>query len=209
MPEVPDKEEKEEKEEATEKPEEAKMEESKIEEETKMEEEVCVVRWNEEQRDSWEQKLDQGTQAFLEKTQEKTLAQILAEQTAADEKEKEIWKTAEEAFVAKKTLPLPGEDAKETRQCGICKKVFRSGEFVKKHLLAKHSSLLKVVETKAVLRELVRSDYLKDPAAKIPTIIPVKNRAARNVEVASAPKKTEEFVDKAKLLEYGLREGET
>ena len=67
--------------------------------------------------------------------------------------------------MAKKTLPLPGEDAKETRQCGICKKVFRSGEFVKKHLLAKHSSLLKVVETKAVLRELVRSDYLKDPAA--------------------------------------------
>ena len=40
--------------------------------------------------------------------------------------------------MAKKTLPLPGEDAKETRQCGICKKVFRSGEFVKKHLLAKH-----------------------------------------------------------------------
>lgn len=111
--------------------------------------------------------------------------------------------------MAKKTLPLPGEDAKETRQCGICKKVFRSGEFVKKHLLAKHSSLLKVVETKAVLRELVRSDYLKDPAAKIPTIIPVKNRAVRNVEVASAPKKTEEFVDKAKLLEYGLHDGET
>lgn len=101
-------------------------------------------------------------------------------------------------------MPLPGEDAKETRQCGICKKVFRSGEFVKKHLLAKHGSVLKVVQTKAVLRELVRSDYLKDPSAKIPTIMPVKNRAVRNVEASSAPKKNEEFVDKAKLLELGL-----
>ena len=186
-----------------EKPEESEMlEESEKPEETEKPEEEA---W--EKRDTWEQKLDEGTQAFLEKTKAQTLVQILEEETPADVKEKEIWKNAEEAFVTKKTLPLPGEDAKETRQCGICKKVFRSGEFVKKHLLAKHSGLLKVMQTKAVLRELVRSDYLKDPAAKIPTIIPVKNRVVRNTEATNAPKKTDEFVDKVKLLEYGLSDG--
>ena len=47
------------------------------------------------------------------------------------------------------------------------------------------------------------ADYLKDPSAKIPTIVPAKNRALRGMESAGAPVKPEEYADKSRLVEYG------
>lgn len=136
--------------------------------------------------------------------EEKTLQETLDETSPQELKEREIRAHAQESYITDHIVRPSGlDDTKETRQCGICKKSFKSGEFVKKHLLAKHSEIIKVVETKAVLSELVRADYLKDPSAKIPTIVPAKNRALRGMESAGAPVKPEEYADKSRLVEYG------
>ena len=63
-------------------------------------------------------------------------------------------------------------DAVTTRMCGLCKKNFVNGEYVSKHILNKHRDLIAIQQNKAVLLRVVRDAFIKDPEAKVPTIVP-------------------------------------
>ena len=47
-----------------------------------------------------------------------------------------------------------------------------NGEYVSKHILNKHRDLIAIQQNKAVLLRVVRDAFIKDPEAKVPTIVP-------------------------------------
>ena len=97
--------------------------------------------------------------------------------------------------------------------CGICKKNFLNRDYVSKHIINKHHDLIQIKQNKTVLLEVIRTEFLKDPNAKIPNIIPKKAnlwemnervscRSASEVDILDTTKKSDD-IDKSKLISYG------
>ena len=108
---------------------------------------------------------------------------------------------------------LVREPIEGTLMCVICKKNFLNRDYVSKHIINKHHDLIQIKQNKTVLLEVIRTEFLKDPNAKIPNIIPKKAnlwemnervscRSASEVDILDTTKKSDD-IDKSKLISYG------
>ena len=153
--------------------------------------------------------MDENAAKLLAELSETTVERILSEETPLESREREIRGSAMETFVAK-NIVVPErrgsetEGRSETRQCRLCFKNFQNADFVRKHILNKHADLMKVAENKAVLQEVVRADYIKNPKARIPNVTPIKiiSRASATTQ------ETAQTEDLQKLVGYGKENGE-
>ena len=131
-----------------------------------------------------------------------------------EKKEASVRESIESHFIEDSICRLPDAgDEVETRMCAICKKNFLSAHYVTKHILNRHRNLIQIKQNKAVLMEVVRAEYLKDPNAKIPNIVPkkanlwemderVSRRSASEVDILDAVKMGDDN-EKSKLISYG------
>lgn len=134
--------------------------------------------------------------------------------TDLEKKEEVVRGPVEGNFVHENICLLPEVgDTVSTRMCGICKKNFLNSEYVSKHILNKHRDLIQIKQNKTVLLEVIRTEFLKDPNAKIPNIVPKKanlweklrgmsHRNASEVDILDTTKKSDD-IDKSKLISYG------
>ena len=167
-------EEKEEKEEEEEVNRERREMEEEKEEEEKEEEEKEEEEEEEEEENAWCRRLDENTNSMLQKLQGTAVATQLEEVTEMEKREEEIREKATSAYI-QKNIVLPDKTSfMEMRECNLCHKNFKTGDYVAKHIMNKHKDLILAHVNKSVLFEVVRSEFLKSPSERLPTIIPKK-----------------------------------
>ena len=128
----------------------------------------------EEEESAWCRRLDENTNVMLQKLQETTVAAQLEEVTDMEKRAEEVREKAASAYI-QKNIVLPDNPATtKVRMCNLCRKNFKTDEFVAKHIMNKHKDLLYAQQNKMVLFEVVRSEFLKSPSERLPTIIPKK-----------------------------------
>ena len=128
----------------------------------------------EEEENAWCRRLDKNTNAMLQKLQETTVAAQLEEVTDMEKRAEEVREKAASAYIQKNIVLSDKAATTEMRKCNLCHKNFKTGEFVAKHIMNKHKDLVHAQQNKSVLFEVVRSEFLKSPSERLPTIIPKK-----------------------------------
>lgn len=138
-----------------------------------------------------------NTQAFLESIQNRCVRDELETESEEARREKAICEAAEAEFIEKNTIDYSTEE-KESFKCNFCSKFFKEKKYVKTHLLNRHTQIVKINNTKQTLLQLVRSEYLRNPEAKIPN---VKSSMQREDMAVQAKEMNEEM--KMRFNSYG------
>lgn len=160
--------------------------------------------------EAWARQVDENAAKLLAELEETTVDRMLSEETPLESRERETRGSAMEEFY-QKNIVVPerraGSEAEgrvDMRQCRLCFKNFQNADYVRKHILNRHADLMKVAENKAVLLEVVRADYIKNPKARIPNVTPLKI-ISRTSATAQETVQTE---DLQKLVGYGEKKKE-
>ena len=149
--------------------------------------------------DTWAEQVDQKVESLLAELSSTTVEQELSERSPLEQKEEEVRKSEREEFINRNIVVPSGDDMSDKRQCRLCSKNFISAEYVRNHIVNKHMHQIEVAENKAVLLQVIRTDYIKNPKSRIPNVVPVKIISRSSATIP----KMEETEDLQKLVEYG------
>lgn len=116
--------------------------------------------------------MDKKTNEFLKSIENRNLEEELKTESELEKREMKLRDEGEQELL--NSLAVLREEEKNY-QCSICRKIFSTEHFIRKHLLNKHEKYLKIKMTKMILLQVIRTDYLKDPNSRIPNVVGKKS----------------------------------
>lgn len=148
-------------------------------------EEVSLLTAGNPKGNEWCADLDQKTAEFIQSLANQSIPEELAQVSEAEQKEQQICEEARATFISSNFSEYK-YNGRISYRCSLCGKHFNEPSFVEKHIPKLHAYEMKVMCSKEVLLQLVRSDYLKNTNAKIPRVIskiPMKETSSNMKEM--------------------------